>query len=80
MVFGDDEIERSRIEAQAGSTKAQQDAAEKRRIMMEFKKKMRQAKKAKDRRGYERLLELQNVKRKTSEWNAFWEWFYSDET
>jgi hypothetical protein len=40
---------------------------------------MRQAKKAKDRRGYERLLELQNVKRKTPEWNAFWEWFYSDE-
>ena len=80
MVFDHDEIELSRIEAQAGSTKAQQDAAAKRRIIMEFKKKMRQAKKAKDRRGYERLLELQNVKRKTPEWNAFWEWFYSDET
>jgi hypothetical protein len=80
MAFDDDEIERSRIEAQAGSTKAQQDAAAKRRIILEFKKKMRQAKRAKDRRGYERLLELQNVRRKTPEWDAFWEWFYSDET
>jgi hypothetical protein len=79
MVFDEEEIERSRMEAQAGSTKAQQDAAAKRRIIAEFKKKMRQAKKVKDRRGYERLLELQNVKRKTPEWNAFWEWFYSDE-
>jgi hypothetical protein len=65
MVFEDDEIERSRIDAQTGSTKAQQDAAAKRRVIAEFKKKMRQAKKAKDRRGYERLLELQNVRRKT---------------
>jgi hypothetical protein len=80
MVFEDDEIERSRVEAQAGSTKAQQDAAEKRRIIAEFKKKMKQAKKAKDRSGYEHLLELQNVKRKTPEWDAFWRWFYSDET
>lgn len=80
MVFNDDEIKRSRIEEQAGSTKAQQDAAAKRRIIAEFKTKMRGAKKAKDRRGFERLLELQNVRRKTPEWNAFWEWFYSDET
>jgi hypothetical protein len=51
MVFDDNEIERSRIEAQAGSTKAQQDAAAKGRVIAEFKKKMRQAKKARDRRG-----------------------------
>ena len=80
MVFKDDEIERSRLESQSGSTKAQQEAAEKRRTIAEFKRKMNEAKKLGDRHGFERLLELQNVKRKTPDWNAFWEWFYSDET
>jgi hypothetical protein len=80
MVFKDDEIEQSRREAQTGSTKAQQDAAAKRRTIAEFKRRMKQAREAKDRHGYERLLELQNVKRQTPEWDAFWKWFYSDET
>ena len=80
MAFEDEEIERSRIEAQTGSTKAQQDAAAKRHTIAEFKRRMREAKRLKDRDGYERLLELQNVKRKTPVWNAAWEWFYSDET
>ena len=80
MAFSDDEIERSRADAQAGSTKAQQDAAAKKRIIEELKRKMKAAKKAKDRAGFERLLELQNVKRKTAQWDAFWEWFYSNET
>lgn len=80
MVFKDDEIERFRQAEQSRATKAQQEAAEKRRIVAEFKKKMKEAKKAKDRRGYERLLELQNVGRQSPEWKAFWNWFYSDET
>jgi hypothetical protein len=45
-----------------------------------FAKKMREAKRLKDRHGYERLLELQNVKRKTAEWDALWRYYYSDET
>jgi len=41
---------------------------------------MREAKRLRDRHGYERLLELQNVKRKTAAWDALWRYFYSDET
>ena len=79
MVFDDKEIERARLDAQAGSARAQQEAAAKRRAISEFKRKMKEAKRAKDRHGFEQLLELQNVKRKTPDWNACWEWFYSDE-
>jgi hypothetical protein len=80
MVFKDDDIERSRLEEQAGSGKAKRDAAEKNRTIKLFSVKMKQAKRLKDRFGYERLLDLQNVPRKSAEWNALWEYFYSDET
>jgi hypothetical protein len=80
MVFEDDEIERSTGEEQAGATKAQREAAAKNRTIRLFAAKMREAKRAKDRHGFERLLELQNVKRKTAEWDALWRYFYSDET
>jgi|HubBroStandDraft_5_1064220.scaffolds.fasta_scaffold1913397_1 putative heme degradation protein len=79
MVFEDEEIERSRTEEQAGSTKAQREAAAKNRTIKLFAAKMKEAKRLKDRHGYEHLLELQNVRRKTAEWNALWEYFYSDE-
>jgi hypothetical protein len=80
MVFEDDEIEGSRIEEQAGRTKAQREAASKNRTIKLFAKKMKEAKRLKDRRGFERLLELQNVPRRSAAWNALWEYFYSDET
>jgi hypothetical protein len=80
MVFKDDEIERSRVEEQAGSTKAQREATAKNRTIKLFAAKMKEAKQLKDRHGYERLLELQNVPRMSADWNALWEYFYSDET
>jgi putative heme degradation protein len=80
MAFEDEEIERSRVEEQAGSTKAQREAAAKNRTIRLFAAKMKEAKRLKDRHGYERLLELQNVKRKTAAWDALWQHFYSDET
>ena len=80
MVFKDDEIRRSRATEQAGAGKAQQDAAERRRQLKLFEAKLREAKRLKDRRGFERLLELQNVRRQTAAWDALWEYFYSDET
>lgn len=80
MVFKDEEIGQSRIEEQAGSTKAQRDANAKNRTIKLFAAKMKEAKKLKDRRGFERLLELQNVPRKSAAWNALWEYFYSDES
>ncbi len=80
MVFPDDEIERSRTEEQAGSTKAQREASTKNRTIKLFAKKMKEAKRLKARRGFERLLELQNVKRRTAAWDALWNYFYSDET
>jgi hypothetical protein len=79
MVFKDEEIGQSRIEEQAGSTKTQREAAAKNRTIRLFAAKMKEAKRLKDRHGYERLLELQNVPRKSAAWNALWEYFYSDE-
>jgi hypothetical protein len=80
MVFEDDDIERSRVEEQSGFAKAKRDAAAKNRAIKLFGVKMKEAKRLKDRHGYERLLELQNVQRKSAAWNALWEYFYSDET
>jgi hypothetical protein len=80
MVFKDDEIKRTRAEEQAGAAKAQRDAAERKRQLKLFEVRLREAKRLKDRRGFERLLELQNVKRQTAAWDALWQYFYSDET
>ena len=80
MVFEDDEIEGSRVEEQAGRTKAQREAASKNRTIKLFAKRMKEAKRLKDHHGFERLLELQNVPRRGAAWNALWEYFYSDET
>ena len=63
MVFEDDEIGRSIREDQTGSTKAQGEAARTNRSRKLFVAKMREAKRSKDRFGFERLLELQNLKR-----------------
>jgi hypothetical protein len=80
MVFEDDEIGRSIREDQTGSTKAQREAARTNRSRKLFAAKMQEAKKSKDRFGFERLLELQGLKRGSAAWNAAWEYFYSDET
>jgi hypothetical protein len=79
MVFDDDEIERSRTEEQAGSSKAQREAAAKKRTIKLFAAKLKEAKRLKDRHGFERLLELQNVPRRSAAWDALWKYFYSDE-
>jgi hypothetical protein len=76
MVFDDDDIQRSRTEMQAGSTDAQISAAERKRRMAQMRKQMTAAKKANDRRGFERLLDAWGVKRKTQQYDAFWLWFY----
>jgi hypothetical protein len=80
MAFTDDEIEQSRDEDRSGRGKAQRDAASRNRTIKLFAKKLKEAKEFKDRVGYERLLELQNVKRNSAEWKALWEYFYSGET
>jgi hypothetical protein len=78
MAFEDGDIERSRVEEQSVSPKARREAAAKNRIIKLFAAKMREAKRLSDRYGFERLLELQNVKRKTPAWDALWKYFYSD--
>jgi hypothetical protein len=79
MVFDDEEIKRSRTEIQAGSTNAQISAAERKRRMAQMRKQMLAAKRANDRRGFERLLDAWGVKRKTSEYDDFWTWFYGSD-
>jgi hypothetical protein len=66
MIFKDEEIGPSRIQEQAGSTKAQREGAAKNRTIKLFAAKMKEGKKLSDRHGFERLLELQNVPRKSA--------------
>jgi hypothetical protein len=76
MVFDDDEIKRSRTELQAGATKAQVSAGERKRRMAQMRKQMVAAKKSNDQSGFERLLDAWGLKRKTPEYDDFWKWFY----
>jgi hypothetical protein len=80
MPFKDEEIEKLRTVEQSRAVAAKRDAAEKRAYQQEFKAKAKAAKRAKDRVGFERLLELYEVKRHSDHWRICWEYFYSDET
>jgi hypothetical protein len=80
MSFKDEEIEKLRAVEQSRTAAAKRDAAEKRAYRQEFKAKAKTAKRAKDRVGFERLLELYDVKRGSDRWRICWEYFYSDET
>jgi hypothetical protein len=79
MVFKDDEIKKARTESQAGDNKTKRAASERKLDLRELAKKIQQAKKAKDRVSFEKLLESCDVKRGSDEWRACWEYFYSDE-
>jgi hypothetical protein len=79
MVFEDEEIDRSRSEMLAGATGAQVSAAERKRRMATMRKQMLAAKKASDRRGFERLLDAWGVKRQTPQYDDFWKWFYDSD-
>jgi hypothetical protein len=76
MVFDDEDIKRSRTETQVGATNAQISAAERKRRMAQMRRQMLAAKRANDRRGFERLLDAWGVKRRTPEYEDFWKWFY----
>lgn len=78
-VSDEKEIEQIRAEEQAGKGKLQREATAHKRKIKLFAKRMKEVKKLKDRAGFERLLELQNVKRGSDAWNDLWRYFYSDE-